>query len=98
MTATHKSKEWFAFTRRMRPIIAASLPQPCVDCGQPVMRGDKWHVGHIIPDSQGGPMQAWNCGPSHAKCNLSAGGRMGAAKTNAKRKTQRDNRTDMPKW
>lgn len=40
--------------------------------------GKRWQVGHIIPISRGGSSNIHNLGPRHTKCNLSAGGKLGA--------------------
>lgn len=70
---------------RVRATIAAQLPMPCVECGRPVTPGQTWHVAHVVPASAGGRTTVDNCGPAHARCNLIAGGRMGAAITNGAR-------------
>lgn len=48
-----------------------------------VTPSDRWHVGHVKALAQGGSIGEY--GPAHAKCNTSAGGKLGAAITNAKR-------------
>lgn len=100
MSEHHQSKEWAAVRRVMRPIIAASLPARCIDCGRPVYPDQKWQVGHIVSAARGKAM-GWsvqqinartNLGPSHTKsrgqraCNQIAGGREGAKISNAKRR------------
>ena len=50
----------------------------CSRCGDPITPGDAWDLGHN-EDRTG-----YN-GPECVKCNRSAGGRNGAAVTNAKR-------------
>lgn len=101
----HQTSAWQRARRRARPLIEASLPLPCIDCGWPVLPGDgsRWEVGHITPVSIARGM-GWsdeeinalsNLGPSHRKgpgqraCNRIAGGRLGAAKTNAARAAAR---------
>lgn len=105
MTAHHRTPEWGATTRRMRPIIKAALPARCVDCGRLIYPEQKWQVGHIVSAAHG-IRAGWttaqindpsNLGPTHAKgpgqkaCNQIAGGKLGAQISNAKRvaKTRR---------
>ena len=63
------------------------LPLPCWRCGRPVLPDPEsgWHVGHIVDRALGGAHGLANQWPEHKRCNLSAGGRAGAAKTNARR-------------
>jgi 5-methylcytosine-specific restriction endonuclease McrA len=81
--ATHHSRD----RGRVRAVIAAQLPMPCVECGHPVTAGQTWHVAHIHPAMGGGRTTVDNCGPAHARCNLVAGGRMGAAVVNTTRRS-----------
>jgi 5-methylcytosine-specific restriction endonuclease McrA len=75
------------------------LPLPCVEgCGQPVTKDQTWHVAHLNPAMLGGKTTSTNVGPAHAKCNLRAGGRMGAAVTNAKRSTQEQTKEGRRSW
>lgn len=90
MSANHRTPEYFRLARQVRrilgPRIAKGQHVPCVDCGRPVQRGQRWDVGHIIPGINTLP----NLGASHRRCNRSAGGRMGAAATNtASRRARR---------
>ena len=95
MSSHHRTTEWKALSATMRPRIAASLPQPCIDgCGRPVMPGDNWHLGHRVPVAVAKRMgwsmaqinAAQNLGPSHARCNTRAGGKLGATISNANRR------------
>jgi len=67
----------------------ARLPLPCWRCGRPVVASPEsgWHVGHVVDRAMGGAHGIENQWPEHKHCNLSAGGRAGAAKTNARRPT-----------
>jgi hypothetical protein len=103
MSQHHRSGGWTSKDlRKWKPRIAATLPAPCVDCGHVVTAEMTWQVGHIVPVWRGGEKTTDNLGPSHSNgsgpggrsCNQSAGGRMGAAKTNAAKKTARR----LPNW
>lgn len=94
MSEHHRTPEWMRVTRRVRPLIKATLPAPCVDCQRPVYPADNWHVGHILAAAHGGTNDAWNLGPTHARCNTRAGGKIGASISNAKRKKK----TETPNW
>ncbi|ARU50135.1 hypothetical protein CBR64_00130 [Cellulosimicrobium cellulans] len=59
---------------------------PCRRCGRPLTVLSRWTVGHIIDRDAGGPKTRANEWPEHARCNFSAGGKIGAAKTNARRR------------
>ena len=112
MSAEHRTAEWAAVRRRARPIIEASLPAPCVDCGGPVLRSQRWQVGHrvsvAVAKQQGWPLSRihalTNLGPSHAKargqraCNQIEGGKLGAQIRNDRRRAQRAARTGLPGW
>lgn len=94
MSAHHRTAAWAATTRRMRPLINATLPAPCVDCGRAVMLGDRYDVGHILAQSLGGSDDQFNLGPSHISCNRKDGGRLGGLKSAKKR----NRKTEIPKW
>ena len=83
----------------MRELIEARLPLPCIEgCGALVVKGQSWHVAHIIPASQGGRTVASNVGPAHARCNLRAGGKLGAAVVNRRRRTTDDASKGRRQW
>jgi len=90
----HRSSWSSTDSAKWRKRIAATLPAACVDCGLPVYPEQRWQVGHIIGIAEGGTNTADNLGPSHAKgpgqraCNQIAGGKQGAAVTNAKRRKE----------
>jgi hypothetical protein len=63
-----------------------TLPALCIQgCGRMItpdmVYGKDWEVGHIVDLAKGGKAQ--HTGPVHRGCNRSAGGRAGAAVTNA---------------
>jgi|GEM_PF-2781878 len=98
MTSLHRSNEYLAFTKRMRPILRASLPQPCADyhgtCTGIVQPGEQFDVAHLIPLSAGGTNTMANIGVSHRRCNRKAGGSLGGHKTSARNRR----RTEKPAW
>lgn len=65
------------------------LPLPCRRCGRPVTADQRWTVGHVVDRALGGaetdPGNQW---PEHARCNYSAGGKLGAAMTNQRRRAR----------
>lgn len=91
MTDYHRTPEWKAFTRQVRPMIQASLPAPCVNrCkkGGIVAPGDRWDVAHLPGHDaylRRGDLSINHVGPAHSSCNRSDGGRVGAALTNKSR-------------
>lgn len=92
MSRHHQTPEWYRFTRRVRPTIQHMLPLPCVDCGRPVLPEQTWHVGHITPAALGGENTLENVGPSHGRCNVKAGGRIGARMSNTRHRIEGDMR------
>ena len=73
--ATHQ-----ATRKRLQRVIDAG-GVACARCGCSILPGMEWHLDHA-------PGKTSYLGPSHKKCNLSAGGREGAAITNhARRRT-----------
>lgn len=83
MSKHHDAQSWSNHSKRLRPIIAATLPQPCIGprCfhGGVVYPGDTWQVGHILDAALGGQPTIENVGPIHRKCNASDGGKKGRA-------------------
>lgn len=103
MSQHHRAQNWPTTSRKLRPQIEAMLPLPCVDCGHLVTRDHKWDVGHRPGHeaSRYEPATLNTVGPSHRRseawpvnCNQIAGGRQGAAISNAKRR----NKTGDPRW
>jgi 5-methylcytosine-specific restriction endonuclease McrA len=94
MSAVHRTAAYAAFTRKVRPIIEANLPAACIRCGGVIRPGDRWHVGHIIDDALGGELSMSNVGPEHARCNTSAGGKLGASIQAGRRSRA----ASFPKW
>ncbi|MGN8245284.1 HNH endonuclease [Cellulomonas soli] len=70
----------------------ARLPLPCRRCGRPVYADSRWHVGHVQDRVLGGGDSVSNQWPEHERCNTSAGGKLGAAITNARRAPVPDGR------
>jgi len=89
MSVHHRTVKHTTHSPRVREQIAAQLPAPCIECGRPVLPEHRWHVAHRTPAMLGGRTDISNCGPAHASCNLRSGGKLGAAKTNAGRKSDR---------
>lgn len=99
MSQHHRIKWTSSDLRKWKPIIAATLPARCIErrcvMGGMVYPEQAWQVGHRIgvadPRSSN---TAENLGPSHRKCNASAGGKAGTA---VQGKTKRDDRR-LPQW
>jgi len=60
----------------LRPLVEAGIVR-CARCQKIIAAGERWELDHAA-GKQG------YLGPSHFKCNRSAGGKVGAAITNAK--------------
>lgn len=82
MSRTRKIGPAPKYGSRHRAIKAALTPfaygKPCLHCGQPMLPGQELHLDHT-PDGV-----AYR-GMVHAFCNLSEGGRRGAAKRHGAR-------------
>lgn len=95
MTAYHRSPEWARFVRKARPIIAATLPAPCVQprCqrGGTVHPEEQWDVAHLPGHDArlGGELSLEVVGAAHRRCNRSDGGRTGNAIQQQRRKTEK---------
>ncbi len=74
-----------ADNRRMRAIARRKLesgPQPCGRCGGEITKDDDpktWHAGHALDEALGGDISESNIWPEHARCNMSAGGKLAHA-------------------
>lgn len=62
---------------KWQPVVDSGAAE-CARCHRPIKPGDEWDMGHDDHD------RSKYTGPEHAPCNRSAGGRNGAAVTNAK--------------
>ncbi len=92
MSANHRRTGWATVSARYRKSIAATLPAPCVNVcvlGGVVHPDELWDVGHIVDAAAGGTNERSNLGPAHRRCNRSDGGKIGAAMTNAARKSSK---------
>lgn len=74
---------------KARARLARTLPAPCCRCGKPVTADMAWEADHIValdqwPESKPYPDSLVRV--AHKSCNRAHGGRIGAAKTNAKKK------------
>ncbi len=70
---------------RARAYWRKRLPLPCWRCGRPVTDDQAWHVGHLTDRALGGhTTDRSNQWPEHARCNTSAGGKLGAAIAHAR--------------
>lgn len=88
MSQHHRRTKHTTAAPAIRAQLAARLPLPCVECGRPVLPDQSWHVAHIVAASQGGRTTPGNTGAAHARCNLKAGGKLGAATVNRRRRAE----------
>lgn len=87
MTAFHRTAEWQALVKEVRPGMQADIDAGqavCIDCGGPILPGETWQVGHRLAHATHAHLglEQWNLGPSHGgrgrkRCNQRAGGRLG---------------------
>jgi hypothetical protein len=95
MSRHHRANGTAYALAKARPSIRAGLPSPCVNACQYtgiVYPGEAFDVGHIVGAEAGGTNDRSNLGPAHVKCNRSDGGKVGAARTNAARRSQNKRR------
>ncbi len=57
-------------------LLAAAYGQPCPLCGWPMLRSQRLDLDHIVPRALGGTL-ADGARIVHARCNRSAGARLG---------------------
>lgn len=94
----HRSSKHTSATYHLRPEFEARLPLPCVECGKPVEKEQRWHIAHLTPASKGGRTTRQNTGVAHAMCNLKAGGKLGAKQTNTRRRSSSNAREGIRSW
>ncbi len=86
VSAIHRTAEWGAFTRKVRPMIEATLPAPCVNpsaiCPGLVEPGSRFDVAHLVSHhlDPSQPLTPSAVGPAHPRCNRVAGAKEGRAK------------------
>lgn len=101
MTALHADPVFMRNARTVRARVNADLKAgrfvACQRCGREIQMGQRFDVGHRIDASRGGSHDLANLGPEHRGENRSAGGRLGAAKTNNAAGTSRASR-GLPTW
>lgn len=106
MSRHHRAQRWTTHSPNLRKKIKPQLPLPCVNCPHAVLPEHSWQVAHRRDAALGGrPTQA-NVGPAHShcpwcnkRCNQVAGGKLGAAITNAKRAVRAGSRPSSEmKW
>lgn len=92
-----------------RKRVRAMLPAPCRSCGIIITAEDPestWHAGHDVDrvETEALGLPEAEVFPEHAKCNTSAGGRIGAAMTNnqtsgpAPSQVSHEQREREPQW
>ncbi|MFE6733418.1 hypothetical protein [Microbacterium sp. NPDC057650] len=86
MTDKHRDPVFIANARIVRAQVRRAwklgTEVRCWRCGRPIEPGMRFDVGHLDPDA--GPGRD-NLAPECVTCNRSAGGKLGAAITNARR-------------
>lgn len=89
LDGTRKTKWGGRKVTKARDTVRAMLPAPCWrGCGKVITRDwpeKDWHAGHVNGRAEGGPDNVTNYLPECRWCNLSEGGKVGAAITNGKR-------------
>lgn len=66
---------------QLRPLVEAGMVR-CARCGHMIESDERWELDHA-------PGKRGYLGPSHFACNRRAGGKIGAAITNAGKQSQR---------
>lgn len=105
MSRHHAASRHSSRAPKLRAKVARLLPARCLDCPHAVLPEHRWQLGHIIPAADGGQTVMGNVGPSHSwcpackrACNQSAGGKLGAAVTNARRGVVARAERDLRPW
>lgn len=105
MSAHHTGAEWKRVLARVKPIFEAQVKAgtaSCVNCTRQILPTHTWQVGHRV-DVALALRLGWsrpqidsiaNLGPTHTRCNLSAGGTLGARIRNSNQRT----RQGLPNW
>lgn len=62
--------------RKVRTIIATTLPTTCPYCGRTVYSWQPWDVDHRVPRSRGGGIDWANLRAAHRSCNRAAGAKI----------------------
>lgn len=97
--AKAKGRRWGGNdSRQARAIVRPMLPAQCTRCPGIVTEDMDWHADHIQEHALGGESNASNYGPAHAKCNTSAGGKLGARMTNGYKQENTSHRERTVKW
>lgn len=101
MSRHHRTAHHTARAAKLRPRVQAQINAgtvACWRCGQPILPGQPWDLGHMVDLADGGNPNDMR--PEHRHrtggCpgNRSAGGQRGAALTNSHRRTERR----LPNW
>lgn len=93
MSRHHDRAGWAGRTQAIRKRLEPTLPAPCVQrCGRLVEPGQLWDVAHLTDLALGGDLHHY--GVAHRSCNRSAGGRLGAAMSNKRRRAN----SRKPSW
>jgi hypothetical protein len=86
MSAKHRDPQYLANARIVRAQVKRAHrfgdDVDCWRCGRSIQPGARFDVGHLDANA---PATLDNLLPEHVRCNRSAGGRAGAAITNAMR-------------
>jgi 5-methylcytosine-specific restriction endonuclease McrA len=101
MSRHHRAQTWTSFAPGRRAELERLLPLPCIQCGRPILPTDlrsSWQVGHRQDAALGGRPTRANTGPIHTRCNRKAGGRLGAAISNARRRARAAEADGLRPW
>jgi len=87
MSRHHAEAGWASISAAARPLLEAALPLPCIQgCGRMVEPGQAFDIAHRVDLARHGDVNDY--GVAHRGCNRSAGGRLGAAMMNGRRRTR----------